>query len=73
MAFWHGEVVRASRDDWPAKLRELCLAKGVRSLLHGERHAAALAGSGIAGLRCYDRPVEEWKAELFRDIDASLT
>ncbi|MCM8611210.1 LUD domain-containing protein [Accumulibacter sp.] len=73
MAFWRGEVVRASRDDWPATLRELCLAKGVRSLLHGERHAAALAGSGIAGLRCYDRPVEEWKTELFRDIDASLT
>jgi L-lactate dehydrogenase complex protein LldG len=73
MAFWRGEVVRTSRDDWPAKLRELCLAKGVRSLLHGERHAAALAGSGIAGLRAYDRPVEEWKAELFRDVDASLT
>jgi len=73
MAFWRGEVVRTSRDDWPEMLRELCLAKGVRSLLHGERHAAALAGSGIAGLRCYDRPVEEWKAELFRDIDASLT
>ncbi|MEF8726897.1 MAG: lactate utilization protein C [Accumulibacter sp.] len=73
MAFWRGEVVRTSRDDWPAKLRELCLAKGVRSLLHGERHAAVLAGSGIAGLRCYDQPLEEWKTELFRDIDASLT
>ncbi|HAY28013.1 MAG TPA: lactate utilization protein C, partial [Candidatus Accumulibacter sp.] len=67
------EVVRASRSNWPAKLRELCLAKGVRSLLHGERQTAALAGSGIAGLRCYDRPVEEWKTELFRDVDASLT
>ncbi|QKS30646.1 MAG: lactate utilization protein [Candidatus Accumulibacter similis] len=73
MAFWHGEVVRASRGDWPKQLRDLCLAKGVRSLLHGERHAAALAGSGIAGLRAYDRPVEDWKAELFCDVDASLT
>jgi len=73
MAFWHGEVVRASRGDWPKQLRDLCLAKGVRSLLHGERHAAALAGSGIAGLRAYDRPVEDWKAELFYDVDASLT
>ncbi|TLD47100.1 MAG: hypothetical protein FAZ92_00608 [Accumulibacter sp.] len=73
MAFWHGEVVRASRGNWPKQLRDLCLAKGVRSLLHGERHAAALAGSGIAGLRAYDRPVEDWKAELFYDVDASLT
>ncbi|WP_374691881.1 lactate utilization protein C [Accumulibacter sp.] len=73
MAFWHGEVVRASRSNWPKKLRDLCLAKGVRSLLHGERQAAALAGSGIAGLRAYDRPVEDWKAELFYDVDASLT
>ncbi|MEF8719788.1 MAG: LUD domain-containing protein [Candidatus Accumulibacter necessarius] len=34
---------------------------------------AALKAAGIAGLKPYDRPVEEWKKELFEDTDASLT
>jgi L-lactate utilization protein LutC len=50
MAFWHGEVVRVTRENWPQKLRELCAAKGVRSLLYGESSThAALTGAGIAG------------------------
>ncbi len=73
MAFWHGEVVRVTRDGWPQKLGELCKAKGVRSLLHSEQHAAALRATGMAGLRPYDRPIDGWKKELFEDTDASLT
>ncbi|MCC2869076.1 MAG: lactate utilization protein [Candidatus Accumulibacter phosphatis] len=73
MAFWHGEVVPATHANWPHKLRELCVAKGVRSLLHAEPHAAALLAAGIGGLKPYDRPVEGWKKELFQDTDASLT
>lgn len=75
MAFWHGEVVRVTHANWPQTLRELCAAKGVRSLLYGEQsaHAAALAAAGIAGLKPYDRPVDEWKKELFEDTDAGLT
>ena len=75
MAFWHGEVVRVTRDKWPQKLHELCLAKGVRSLLYGPQseHAAALVAAGIDGLKPYDRPVGEWKKALFEDTDAGLT
>ncbi len=77
MAFWHGEVVRVTRDDWPQTLGELCKVKGVRSLLHSEQHAAALQATGIGGLRPalkpYDRPIDVWKKELFEDTDASLT
>lgn len=75
MAFWRGEVVRVTRDAWPQTLRELCLAKGVRSLLHGaaSEHARALAQAGIAGLKAYERPLGEWKQELFADIDAGFT
>ena len=73
MAFWHGEVVRVTRDGWPQKLGELCKAKGVCSLLHSEQHAAALRATGMAGLRPYDRPIDGWKKELFEDTDASLT
>ena len=73
MTFWHGEVVRVTRGNWPQKLHELVAAKGVRSLLYGERHAAELLASGMSGLRPYDRPIDGWKKELFEKIDASLT
>ena len=73
MAFWHAEVVRVTRDNWPQTLRELCAVKGVRSLLYGEPHAAALLAAGIDGLKPYDRPVDEWKQELFENTDASFT
>lgn len=75
MTFWRGEVVRVTRSGWPQKLRELCVAKGVRSLLYGEQgeHAAMLRTAGIVGLKPYRRPVEDWKAELFGDTDAGFT
>lgn len=75
MAFWRGEVVRVSRGNWAETLRALCLAKNVSSLLYGARtaHAAALESAGIKGLKPYDRPVDEWKPELFREIDAGFT
>ena len=75
MAFWRGEVVRVTHDNWPETLRTLCLAKGVNSLLYGAQtvHAAALEAAGINGLKVYDRPVDDWKLELFRDTDAGFT
>jgi len=73
MTFWHGEVVLVTRANWPQKLRELVAAKGVRSLLYGERHAAELRAAAISGLKPYDRPIDGWKRELFEEIDASLT
>ncbi|WP_300452211.1 lactate utilization protein [Accumulibacter sp.] len=75
MAFWQAEVVRVTRDDWPAQLRTLCAAKGVRSLLYGEdtEQAAALLAAGIGGLQPYDRAIDDWKQDLFENIDASFT
>ncbi|MDS4015205.1 MAG: lactate utilization protein [Candidatus Accumulibacter sp.] len=75
MAFWRGDVVRVTRDTWPEKLLELCCAKGVTTLLHGEHseHAAALQAAGISGLRPYARPIDDWKGELFGEIDAGFT
>ena len=58
MTFWHGEVVRVTRGNWPEELQELVAAKGVRSLLYGERHAAELLASGMSGLKPYDRPID---------------
>lgn len=75
MAFWRGEVVRVTRSNWAETLRALCAAKNVNSLLYGAQtvHAAALEAAGIPGLKSYDRPVDEWKLELFRDTDAGFT
>lgn len=75
MAFWRGEVVRVTRSNWPATLQALCVTKQVNSLLYGANapHAAALEAAGINGLKPYDRPVDEWKTELFRDTDAGFT
>lgn len=75
MAFWRGEIVRVSARNWPQTLRELCVAKGVRSLLYGEdgEYGTALRAAGIDGLTPYRRPAEEWKTEMFSAIDAGFT
>lgn len=75
MAFWRGEVVRVTHANWAKTLQGLCAAKNVNSLLYGSHspHAAALEAAGINGLKPYDRPVDEWKTELFRDTDAGFT
>ncbi len=75
MSFWRGEIVRVTPGNWAETLRVLCVTKGVNSLLYGPRgpHAATLEAAGIKGLKPYDRPVDEWKPELFRDTDAGFT
>ncbi|MBI4741147.1 MAG: lactate utilization protein [Betaproteobacteria bacterium] len=75
MAFWHGEVVKVTRRNWIGKVRELCAAKGVATLLYGARtaHGKELAAAGVAGLAPYERPIEEWKQALFENIDAGIT
>ncbi|WP_084544914.1 LutC/YkgG family protein [Derxia gummosa] len=76
----HTEVHLVRDADWPAKLAELVAAKGLLSLLvaqttpHGARAAEALAALPAAPrLLGYDRPIEQWKAELFRTVDAGFT
>ena len=75
MAFWRAEVVRVTSSNWAETLRTMCVAKGVNSLLYGAQavHAAELEAAGIGGLKPYDRPIDEWKPELFRDTDAGFT
>ena len=75
MAFWRGEVVRVTHRNWAETLHALCIAKQVKSLLYGAHtvHSAALEAAGIAGLKPYARPIDEWKPALFRDTDAGFT
>lgn len=76
----HTEVHLSTEADWPALLERLMLDRALPELLvapatpHGERVVAHWAGrEGLPRLKAYDRPVEEWKRELFEDTPASLT
>ena len=76
----HAEVHPVTEANWPDTLRRLCAEKSVRRLLlgnrtaHGERFTehAALHQADLT-LSCYDRPVDDWKDELFLNIDAGFT
>ena len=74
----HAEVHHVSDGDWVQKLFEILAAKKLRNLLlapatpHGQRAGDGLAATGIECLS-YEKPIEEWKAELFHGVEASLT
>ena len=76
----HTETHLTTRAEWPALLEKLLTDKQLPSLLvspqtaHGKQLSDYLANrEGTPELKAYDRPVEEWKAELFNDTPASLT
>ncbi|SDT26275.1 LutC/YkgG family protein [Pseudomonas oryzae] len=76
----HTETHLSRAAEWPALLERLLAERQLPSLLiapgtaHGAQLAAHFAGrDGLPALKAYDRPVEEWKAELFDDTPASLT
>lgn len=76
----HTETHLTTLAGWPALLERLLAEKGLGSLLiapttdWGRQLTAHFADREPAPeLKAYDRPIEEWKAELFHDTPASLT
>lgn len=76
----HTEIHLTSDADWPALLAQLLRDRELPSLLiapttpHGQRITQHWANNpDLPVLKSYDRPMEEWKAELFNDTPASLT
>ncbi|POA18501.1 lactate utilization protein [Pseudomonas sp. FW300-N1A1] len=76
----HTEIHLTSGEGWPELLAHLLRERQLPSLLiapatpHGQRVAQHWANHpDLPTLKAYDRPVEEWKAELFNDTPASLT
>lgn len=76
----HTEIHLTSGEAWPALLAQLLRDRQLPSLLiapttaHGEKIIQFWANNpDLPTLKAYDRPVEEWKAELFNDTPASLT
>ncbi|MBD1553785.1 LutC/YkgG family protein [Pseudomonas typographi] len=75
----HTEVHVTQAATWPALLTELLAQRSISSLLvapgseHGQQLAAYLGEGPSLQLKAYDRPVEQWKQELFDNTPASLT
>jgi len=76
----HTEIHLTTGADWPALLAQLLRDRRLPSLLiapttpHGQRITQHWANNpDLPTLKSYNRPMEEWKAELFNDTPASLT
>ncbi|MDE1164521.1 MAG: lactate utilization protein C [Pseudomonas sp.] len=76
----HTEIHLSTAAGWPARVAQLLQDRQLPSLLiapgtpHGQQLTAHWAANDeLPTLKAYDRPVEEWKAELFNDTPASLT
>jgi L-lactate dehydrogenase complex protein LldG len=73
---WRAEVLRASPASWPEAVRQALDQRGCRRVVVGATNALAArldpALQGLA-LQRFDRPIEQWKIELFDHIDAGIT
>lgn len=70
------EVYRSSKTGWLEQLRKIARKKQLNNLLvspetpYGE---TIFAAEDMPPLLQYERPIEEWKQELFGQVDASFT
>lgn len=74
------QVHETTRENWLETLESLCQEKGLNNLLldtesgwGAEVKTRAASSSQLPPLRQYESIVDEWKDELFQDIDSSLT
>lgn len=74
----HTEFVDATEQDWPAVVQAVLREAGAKTLLYapatdaGARIESDWTEGGPELVR-YDRPVDEFKEEMFTGIDAGLT
>ncbi|HYH37087.1 MAG TPA: lactate utilization protein [Azospirillum sp.] len=74
----HTEFVDATEQDWPAVVQAVLREAGAKTLLYapatdaGARLESGWAEGGPELVR-YDRPVDEFKEEMFTGIDAGIT
>lgn len=76
----HSQVHLTSSQAWPALVCKLLAERAINKLLvaPATAHGKALANyckneNSALKLLAYDRPIEEWKRELFDDVPASFT
>lgn len=76
----HSEVHLTRSHEWPKLLCDLLAQRNISTLLSAPNttHGQALiaycqAQNSPLQLLAYDRPIEQWKRELFDEVPASLT
>ncbi|MES2149595.1 MAG: LUD domain-containing protein [Pseudomonadota bacterium] len=73
----HADVWCASAGQWPVQLAQRLAAAQVRHVLldpdSAEGAALAAALSCTTGALAFSRPIEQWKTELFENVDAGFT
>jgi L-lactate dehydrogenase complex protein LldG len=76
----HTEIHITTQENWPPLVEQLLHDKQIPSLLiapntpHGRQLEAYWNGKAeLPSLKTYDRPIEQWKADLFNETPASLT
>lgn len=74
----HGEVHRATDEEWLDTLAAILKQRQARNLLTPLKHAigAEIRASGhpdLPELLSYGQPIEHWQRELFNDVDAAIT
>ena len=76
----HSEVLLTNSLEWPKLLADVLAARKINKLLiapntvHGQAFSAhCQTTQNPLQLLAYDRPIEEWKRELFDDVPASFT
>jgi L-lactate dehydrogenase complex protein LldG len=76
----HAEVLLTNSNEWPQLLGDVLAARKINKLLiapsttHGQAFSEhCQAQHNPLQLLVYDRPIEEWKRELFDDVPASFT
>lgn len=70
----HGEIVPCSEASWTDTLAEVVRNEGFENLLVGSGVLPDQAAAAVdCQVRRYDRPIEDWKGELFADVAAGFT
>lgn len=71
------EVHVSNRESWLDKVAEICQTKGLNNLLLSPRtewgQAITQNADRFPKLKHYERSIEDWKEELFYQVDAGLT
>lgn len=72
---WRADVLHARRDDWPQAVRAALDARGATRVAVGTGALQPLLAPALPGLqvRRFERPLSQWKAELFDAVDAGIT
>lgn len=72
----HAEVVNLKGKNWIDWINQQLPERKIHNILLGDTEfAQSLKASADPALqfRAYDQPIESWKAELFHQVDASIT